>query len=129
MEVDERGHNRFSAKVSHVGVFGNGDRRRISSGDDMIALDDKHRVLDRRPACPINQARTFQRDRPRAGLSASARASDKNGQKNSQDYARGRSIHSFHIFSPCLPGILVQESAPVKRTLNDRFGPFTFPSN
>ena len=77
MKVDERGHNRFSADVLHIGVLRNGDRPRLSGSDDMIAFDDEHGVLDGRTARPVNQARPFQHDLPRLGLSARAGANHK----------------------------------------------------
>jgi hypothetical protein len=79
MEVDERGHNRFSANVLHIGVFRNGHRPSLSGDDDMIAFDDEHGILDCWSACPINQARPFKHDLSRLGLSASAGASNKHG--------------------------------------------------
>ena len=73
---------------------------RLSGGDDMIAFDDEHGVLDCRPACPINQARPFQHDLPRFGLTAGAGASDKRCQENHQHCQNFRSTGRFHFLSP-----------------------------
>src|ERR1700733_15405145 len=97
MEVDERWHNRFSAEILHDGVFGNGDGPRISSGDDMIAFDDEHRVLYCLLAGPINQTRPSEHDLFCVRLSASAGVGNKQGEKNTQDHPSVRSIDGFHF--------------------------------
>ena len=120
MEVDKGRHNRLPADVLHIGVFGDGDGPCFSRGDDMIAFDDQHGVLDCRPACSINQARAFKHDLSRLGLSAGARASRQHAQKNAQDHPSVRTIYRFHFVPPRKHGILVQVDARVKHSCGDR---------
>ncbi len=101
MKVDKGGHNRFPADVPHVGILGNGNGPRLSGGDEMIAFDDEHGVLDCRPARSINQARAFEHDLLRLGLSANAGASRKYRQNNTQNHQRVRTIEHFHLVPPC----------------------------
>src|SRR6266853_4074508 len=100
MKIDEGGHNRFPANVPHVGVLGNGNGPRLAGGDEMIAFDDEHGVLDSRRACSINQTRAFEDDPLRFSLSANAGASSNYRQKNTQNHQRVRTIEHFHFVPP-----------------------------
>src|SRR2546427_10900559 len=100
MEVAEGGDNRLPGNVLHDGVLGNGNGPRLSCGDDMIAFDDEHGVLDCRPAGPINQPRAFEHDPLRLGLRSSAEVNHKHRQESSQDHQSVRAFDDFHLASP-----------------------------
>src|SRR5215469_2804544 len=98
MQVNQRRHDRLSADVLHIGVFRNGDASGFSGGNDVIAVDDEHGILDRWLACSINQPRALEGD---LSLSPSKRADNQSGQKNPQFYTSVPTIDGFHVAPPC----------------------------
>ena len=118
VQIDQRGHHGLSAEILHGGVLRNGNRTRLSRGDDLIAFDDDDRILDGRPPCSINQTRAFEHDRLgfrlRAGGPADNKAHQQSAQESSDCNAAGR-LGGFHRWSPYYPWILVQPVGSVKR--------------
>jgi hypothetical protein len=100
MEVDESGNDRLSANILDSCVLWDRDGPRLSGGHDMIAFDNKHRVLDGRPACSIDQKSTFEHGLLRLGLRANSRAGGKRSKNDTQDHPGVRTNGSFHFAPP-----------------------------